>query len=133
MIELAPIWTVLPRPINQVPSPLKNQIEQRQSVREQMGRTRVEQRTEYDSGQPRNGPRGDAEARECQTLLAPENQISHFHEKKNVNHQRAGLHRFPERLEMRSGHGPIPQTTNRSAGSGETEILCRLYSPSTGW
>src|SRR2546430_5797530 len=56
-----------------VPEQEHQQNEQRQSIREQMGRTRVEQRTEYDSGQPRNGPRD----RKSTRLNSSHSQISY--------------------------------------------------------
>ena len=109
-----------------VPEQQREQDEKRQRVREQMACAGVEQRTEHDSNQPRNRSRHDAKYCEGRVLFVVKDQIEQFDQKKDGNQQRAPLHRFLEGLEMRSGHGSIPQ---KLPFAGVRFSFCRLYSP----
>ena len=87
-----------------VPEQQDEQDEQRQRIRQQVGRAGMEQRAERDSNQPGNRSRHDAESRQRAMPCMLKKQVGKLHDEKSGNHQGAGLQRFFERFEVRSGH-----------------------------
>ena len=90
-----------------VPEQEDEQDEERQRVGQQVGRAGMEQRAERDPDETGNRSRHDAESRQRAVPCVLKNQVGELHDEERGNHQGAGLHRFFERFEVRSGHAQL--------------------------